>query len=179
MRSVSRRPSRSKRHSSTFVALAENSAKLVPRPSHVAPNGCGEPAEINPLRFRNEKDGSKGWDNNADLRNVTRDNGRYGPRVPDIASGVDSSVGIQDLAPPTRKRHANAIVMENLRSEIHNNQAPFVRAGALSQPGESTVVRIVRNQPLETLRVAIECVQRGQSAIKAIEVADQTLDTSM
>src|SRR5436309_135217 len=50
MRSSSRRPCGSNRQSSTFRALAENSAKFVPRPSQVAPNGWGKPEEIREQR---------------------------------------------------------------------------------------------------------------------------------
>src|SRR5215510_10529813 len=39
MRSSSRLPSMSNRHSSTLLAWAENSAKLTPTPSQVAPSG--------------------------------------------------------------------------------------------------------------------------------------------
>src|SRR3954452_17648349 len=46
MRSSSRRPCPSNRHSSTLVALAENRAKLTPEPSHRAPSGNGEPCEM-------------------------------------------------------------------------------------------------------------------------------------
>src|SRR5690348_15725481 len=128
MRSVSRRPSRSKRHNSTFVALAENSAKFVPRPSHVAPRGCGDPAAIWPLRvFKNEKDGSKGWDNNAKLRSVTRNNGRDGPGVPYIASAIDRGVGIEHLSPAAGERHADAVVVEDLGREIDDDHATLER----------------------------------------------------
>src|SRR5947209_5373286 len=39
-------PSMSKMQSSTFVALAEKSAKLTPIPSHVAPSGNGWPSRM-------------------------------------------------------------------------------------------------------------------------------------
>src|SRR5512138_2488473 len=44
MRSSSFSPSESNKHSSTFVAFAENSEKFTPLPSHVAPRGCGKPS---------------------------------------------------------------------------------------------------------------------------------------
>src|SRR5690349_17361214 len=44
MRPVSRSPS--KKQSSTRVAYAENSEKLTPLPSQVAPRGCGRPSRI-------------------------------------------------------------------------------------------------------------------------------------
>src|SRR6201991_1575486 len=46
MRSSSRSPLSSNRHSSTLVACAENSAKLTPLLSQVAPSGNGEPSEM-------------------------------------------------------------------------------------------------------------------------------------
>src|SRR5260370_40509682 len=45
MRPSSRRPWLSNRQSSTFCALAENSAKLVPRPSQLAPMREDVPAD--------------------------------------------------------------------------------------------------------------------------------------
>ena len=52
-------PVPSNRHSSTFSACAENRAKFVPRPSQVAPSGCGVPAESRMLAFRNQKNRRK------------------------------------------------------------------------------------------------------------------------
>src|SRR5262245_44581592 len=129
MRSVARRPSRSNRHNSTFVALAENSAKFVPRPSQVAPSGCENPAATWPLRvFGNEKDGSKGWDDNAKLRSVTRDNGRYRPGVPHVTSAIDRGIGIQHFSPAAGERHADAVVVQGLRGEIDDDHAKIGRA---------------------------------------------------
>src|ERR1700739_814631 len=44
MRSISCPPVWSKRHTSTLVALAENSEKLTPLPSQLAPIGIGTPS---------------------------------------------------------------------------------------------------------------------------------------
>src|SRR5438128_1295092 len=140
MRSVSRRPSRLNRHSSTFDALAENRAKFVPRPSQVAPSGCGEPTETWPLRdLRNEKYGSKGWDNNAKLRTVTRHNGGYRPGVSHIASAVGCGIGIEDFAPLAGERHAHTIVVQHLWREIHHHHASLARVVPLAQPGIGAV----------------------------------------
>src|SRR5262249_49769263 len=51
MRSSSVRPVSSNRQSSTLVALAENSEKLTPSPSHVAPRGLGEPSATRDFRM--------------------------------------------------------------------------------------------------------------------------------
>src|SRR5690242_21345190 len=180
MRSVSRRPPRSNRHNSTLVALAENNAKFVPRPSHVEPSGCGEPAEMWPLRgLRNEKDGSKGWDNNMKLRAITRHNGRYLSGVPHIASPVDGRIGIENFPPSTGKGHAHAIVAQHLRCEIHHHDTTFVSFARLAEPGEGAVVGVVGDEPFEAAGVAIKRVQRRQVAIEPVEVADQTLNAGM
>src|SRR5262245_45107248 len=177
MRSISRLPSRSNRHSSTLVALAEKSAKFVPRPSQVAPSGLGDPAETLPLfDLRNEKDGSKGWDSNAKLRRLTRHNGGYRPGVPDIAPAVDRGIGIEDLPPFARERHAHAVVAQHLRGEIHHHEAALARVIALSEPRKDAVVRIVGNQPFEAGGIAVELVQRGQTAVEAVEIAHEPLD---
>src|SRR2546421_6205958 len=99
MRSISRRPWLSNRQSSTFSAFAENSAKLLPRPSHVAPNGCGAPAEIRTLPLRNEKNCRKGRNNKADLGNGALVQRPDRARVPDIAAAVERGIGVEDLAP--------------------------------------------------------------------------------
>src|SRR5262245_58458987 len=99
MRSISRRPWLSKRHSSTFSAFAEKSAKFVPRPSQVAPNGCGAPAEIRTLPLRNEKNCTKGRSNKADLGDCALVQRPDGARVPDIGATVEHGIGIEDLTP--------------------------------------------------------------------------------
>src|SRR5512132_815491 len=180
MRSVSRLPSRSNRHSSTLVAFAEKSAKFVPRPSQVAPSGLGDPAETLPLfDLRNEKDGSKGWDNNAKLRRVTRHNGRYRAGVPDIAPAVDRGIGIEDLPPSARERHAHAVFALHLRGEIHHHEAALARVIALSEPRKDAVVRIVGNQPFEAGGIAVERMQRRQIAVEAVEIAHQSVDSGV
>ena len=150
------------------MALAENNAKFVPRPSQLAPSGCGEPAEICPLPvLRNEKDGSERWDNNAKLRTITCCNGGYRPGVPDIASAIDRGIGIEYLSPLAGERHAHTIIVQDLRREIHDDHATFARLVALAQPGKGAVAGIVGDQPFEAGGIAIERVQRRQCRDRA------------
>ena len=88
--SVSRRPWASNRHSSTLVALAENSAKLTPAPSQVAPSGCGDPGSTRsfvmglrraPTRHARRRRGER--------RQGQRQRGR--PAVPGRRLGVDAA----------------------------------------------------------------------------------------
>src|ERR1700692_1826648 len=83
-RSSSRRPWLSNRQSSTFSAFAENSAKLVPRPSQLAPSGWEAPAESLVLAFRDEKNGGKRRNDKADLGNAAIVQRPYRSGVPDI-----------------------------------------------------------------------------------------------
>src|ERR1700761_9024056 len=99
MRSISRRPWPSNRQSSTFCALAENNAKLVPRPSQLAPRRDGAPADNRISGFRYEK--YRGQRRGREIK--FRD--EPFPRVdfadiPDIAAAVMFRVRVEHLAPP-------------------------------------------------------------------------------
>src|SRR5579883_1006995 len=61
MRSSSVSPELSNRHSSTFVALAENSAKFTPSPSQVAPSGKGRPSDTRDLFLLTDTGISRTW----------------------------------------------------------------------------------------------------------------------
>src|SRR5947208_16028196 len=113
MRSVSLLPVGSNRQSSTFTAVLENSAKFVPRPSQVAPSGCGEPAAIRRSDFRNEIDGSKRWKDKVQLRAFGCHNSRHCASVPSIAASIMSGVGVEHLAPIAGERHADAVGAPN------------------------------------------------------------------
>src|SRR5438105_3319036 len=106
MRSTSRRPWLSNRQSSTFCALAENSAKFVPRPSQLAPRGWGRPAESRTLRLGGEKNCSKGRNNKADLWDRTFVQRPHTTAVPYITAAVEFRIGVEHLAPPSRNRHS-------------------------------------------------------------------------
>src|SRR5713226_8590961 len=118
MRSSSRRPLRSNRQSSTLPALAENSAKFVPRPSQVAPRGYGVPADSRTLPLRDEENGGKRRNNNGDLGDGALHQRLHRPGVPDVAAAVDGGVGVEDFAPDAVKRHLDAVVAPDLRGEI-------------------------------------------------------------
>src|ERR1041385_2789135 len=149
IRSSSRRPAASNRHSSTFVALAENRAKFVPRPSHVAPSGCGTPRVRRGLAVRDKKEGSKRRKDKGKLRAVRRDNRRDCPGVPNVAAAIDGSVGIEHLTPAPGEWHAHPLVRAHFRREIGHHEAPVSRLSAFTQPGKDTSIDVVRYNPLE------------------------------
>src|SRR5215813_8416273 len=100
MRSSSRRPWASNRQSSTFSALAENSAKLVPLPSQLAPRRVGVPADRRiQSAFGYEEDRSQR--RNGEIKFVTiAVQCRHGAGIADIAAAIMGRVRIQRLAPP-------------------------------------------------------------------------------
>src|SRR5262252_8812317 len=179
MRSISRRPWLSNRQSSTFSAFAENSAKLVPRPSQVAPNGCGVPAEIRTLALRNEKNCRKWRNNKADLGNCAPVQRPDRAPVPDIAAAVERGIAVEDLAPRPREWNFDAIIAIHLGGEVHHHQATLVRLVSFSQPREHAAFGIMHDQPLEPGIFAIEFVQGRYRPVKPIEIADQSLHALM
>src|SRR5262245_50775310 len=179
MRSRSRRPWLSNRQSSTLLALAENSAKFVPRPSQVAPRGCGAPAASRALALGNEKNCSKRWDDKADLGDGSLRQRIHAPAVPHIVDTVAVWIGIEHLGPEGCEGRPDAVVAVDLRRELHHHQAAVVHIVALAQPGEYAPVAIVHDQPFESGRFAIKLMQRRNGAIKPVEVAHQRLDAGM
>src|SRR3954464_4198777 len=111
MRSSSRRPWASNRQSSTFSAFAENRAKLVPRPSQLAPSRDGVPA-VRRIQsaFGYEEDRSQR--RNGEIKFVTIGLQRPdGAGVSDIAAAIMGRVGIERLAPFACERDADAVVV--------------------------------------------------------------------
>src|SRR5215510_1398373 len=158
MRSRSRRPWLSNRQSSTLVALAENSAKFVPRPSQVAPSGCGAPAESRALALGNEKNCSKRWNDKADLGDGSLLQRIHAPAVPHIVATINVRVGIEHLAPEACEGHPDAVVAVDFRREVHHDQAAVVHVAALAQPGKDAAVAIVHDQPFESRGLTVELV---------------------
>src|SRR5215831_8350994 len=109
MRSSSRRPWLSNRQSSIFWAWAEKIAKLVPRPSQVAPRGCGDPADSRVLALGNEKNCSKRWNDKADLGDGSLLQRAHAPAVPHVVATIDLRIGIEHLAPEAREGHPDAV----------------------------------------------------------------------
>src|SRR5262245_26773688 len=115
MRSSSRRPWASNRQSSTFSALAENSAKLVPRPSQLAPNRDGVPA-VRRIQsaFGYEEDRSQR--RNGEIKFVTIAMQRLdGPGVSNVAAAIMGRVGIEGLAPFAAEGHPDTVVVIDVR----------------------------------------------------------------
>src|SRR4051812_27738224 len=91
MRSSSFFPSSSNRHSSTFKAFAENKAKFTPRPSQVAPSGCGDPSRTRDFRIAGGID-----DLACGGRNETKKGGLPPPFHDGNASGCQAAENIAD-----------------------------------------------------------------------------------
>src|SRR5215470_3833507 len=177
MRSSSRRPWASNRQSSTFSALAENSAKLVPLPSQLAPRRLGVPSDTRiQSAFGYEEDRSQRRKGEIKFMTVALQLQRLdAARVPDIAAAIVGGVGVERLAPPAAERGADAIIVVDVRREIHDDDAARALVKSLAQPGVNVVVGIIRDQPFEAGCLAVQLMQRWRRAIELVEIADQRL----
>src|SRR5262245_47334498 len=156
MRSSSRRPWASNRQSSTFSALAENSAKLVPLPSQLAPRRLGVPSDTRiQSAFGYEEDRSQRRKGEIKFMTVALQR-LDAARVPDIAAAIVGRVGVERLAPLAAERGADAIIVVDVRREIHDDDATRAIVKSLAQPGVNVVVGIIRDQPFEAGRLAVQ-----------------------
>src|SRR4030095_6863584 len=97
IRSSSRRPWASNRQSSTFSALAENSAKLVPLPSQLAARGLRVSSDTRlQSAFGEEEDGSQR--RKGEIKFMTVALHRLdAARVPYIAAAIMGRIGVERL----------------------------------------------------------------------------------
>src|SRR5581483_10146143 len=105
---------------------AENRAKFVPRPSQVAPSGCGAPDESRALPFWDEKNCSKRRNGKTNLGNKAIFQRAHSACIADIAAAVDRGIGVENFPPDTAKGHLNTIVVMDLRREVNDNEAAVV-----------------------------------------------------
>src|ERR1700756_458883 len=179
MRSSSRRPWLSNRHSSTLSALAENSAKLVPRPSQLAPRREKVPAVRRiKLAFRGQEYRGQRRDGEIELARwpIRRLNAAD---IADIGAAIMGGIGIEYFTPFAAKRHPDAVIVINIRREIDDDDAARAGVAALAHPCEHVVIGVFGNDPLKTIRLAVELMQCGRVAIEAVEVSDQSLNAGM
>src|SRR5437868_5615910 len=156
MRSSSRRPWASNRQSSTFSALAENSAKLVPLPSQLAPRRAGVPADRR-IRsaFGYEEDRSQR--RNGEIKFIAIALQRLDAAgIADVGAAIMGGVGIERLAPFAAERHADAVVVVDVRREVHDDHASLASGKSLAQPGEHIAVGVIHGQPCEPGGFAVE-----------------------
>src|SRR3979490_1741391 len=166
MRLTSRRPCESNRHNSTFSALAENRAKFVPRPSHVAPRGCGAPAEMPLLDLGNQENRRERRDDKTDLGNRPCVQRVDRSAVPHAAAAVDGRIGIENLAPGADERYLDAIIAGHLGRESDDDKTARPRLLALAHPGKDAVIRVIADHPFESGILAVELMQCRQRAIE-------------
>ena len=87
--------------------------------------------------------------------------------IPDIAAAVMRGVRIENLAPLAGERHADAVVVIDIRREIHDHEAARARIVAFADPGEHVAVGIVGHDPFKAGLIAIQLVQRRQRRDRA------------
>src|SRR5690606_5141182 len=185
----SRRPSESNRHSSTFDAWAENTAKFTPEPSNVAPSGQGLPASSEGTRKTllviasllqpdcgREHEGCERRQHEADAARLamrTRVGRLYRPPIAHAGTAVDVGIRIEDLVPGARQRHADAVVMTRHRGHVADHQHAFALVSA--QERKHAVFDVIADHPRKTLGARIGSMQRSVAPVHVIEVANDCL----
>src|SRR5262249_13902780 len=130
--------------------LAENRAKLVPRPSQLAPRRDGVPA-VRRIQsaFGYEEDRSQR--RNGEIKFVTIGLQRLDQAsASNVAAAIMGRVGIERLAPLAAERHRDAIIVIDVRREVYDDHATRALAKSLAQPGEHVVMGIIHDQPFES-----------------------------
>src|SRR5262249_39133018 len=130
-------------------------------------------------KLRNQEQRGERWHGQRQLDAVALFNTADDPAIPDIASAVDAGVGIEDLPPGCLERDPDAIVLADLGREVHHHEAARVGIAPLAQPGEYALLQIIDDQPLETVAVGVELVERRKRAVELVEIAHDRLDAGM
>jgi hypothetical protein len=95
--------------------------------------------------------------------------------IADIGAPVDCRVRVQDLLIEAMPRRTNAVAFAHHRRRIDDDDHYVVRAFAMANEGEGTVVGIVAVDPLETVPVEVNLMQRGLSGVESIQIGDKVL----
>src|SRR5262249_3291981 len=96
------------------------------------------------------------------------------------AAAVDGRVGVEDLLPEARARHADPVVRPRDRREIARDQDDFVGLIALPEQANDALVRVVYIGPGKASGgTEVEPVQGRLAAIGTVQVADPAPQTLM
>src|SRR5262245_37544023 len=90
--------------------------------------------------------------------------------VAEILATVDLRITVEDFAPKTGPRHADAIVHSGDRSEIAHDRDDLRAVLRLSHKAQHTLLGVAPVDPLESCRAAVELMQRLFSAVRLIQV---------
>src|SRR5271157_4180709 len=92
--------------------------------------------------------------------------------ITDVATSVDSGVGIQDLFVPTLARCSYSIGMSGNRCGIHREEQSGTGL-RLTQEGKDAVVGVVKIYPLKSGITIIVFRKCRLALVKEIEILDQ------
>src|SRR5271167_3204604 len=97
-------------------------------------------------------------------------------RVADAAAAILHRVGVDALAIAPRPWHPYPIVLAWNWGEVADDDRNFVWISAAPQIGHDAFSRVGHVDPVESLGLAIQTVQRRRAAVEMIEIAHQTPD---
>src|SRR5688572_18606581 len=95
------------------------------------------------------------------------------------AAPVLQSVTVKDFFPVSSCGHAHAVVVAGNRGEVQYTQNRIFRVAAVADVTERAVLAIVSVNPFVTACIKVAFVQRRLTAIAAVQVLNETLDSRM
>src|SRR5437660_12532060 len=100
-------------------------------------------------------------------------------QIADVRTAVMGSVCIHDFAVETGLWDAETIAFADDRRGVHNGDDKVFGVFSTTNKGKNAVIGIVCVYPFESMPVKFNLVKSGFGGVKAVEIADQTLDTAM
>src|SRR3954451_25243194 len=102
-----------------------------------------------------------------------------GSFVPDIAAAVEARVRVDDLAPYSRLRDADAVVMARRRRHVADDENWPIAFVAKPPERVDGIRAIIADDPPESGAFGITRMQRRLGAIEPVEIAHQPLNAGM
>src|SRR5690242_1992674 len=103
--------------------------------------------------------------------------GRNGVRVDateiaHAAAAINGRVGVDDLPPVSRERNAEKVILARHGREIAGDENHLLAVAALADVRECALLGVAAVDPLETVRVEVELVERGLGRVDTIEIGN-------
>src|SRR5882672_12088590 len=105
--------------------------------------------------------------------------GVHSTLVAHVATAVKPRIGVRNLAPCSRSRHADAIVVMRRRRHVADDEQGRIILAAEAREAEHRVRAVVADDPAKPSRLAVAEMERWLGPVEAIEIAYQSLDTGM
>lgn len=96
-----------------------------------------------------------------------------------VAAAIRDRVAVQDFAPETTKRQAEAVVRPQNRREIQNDEEMFGAGPVLADEGHDAVLVVGAVQPEKSFHRVITVPQRRLGLVKQVQIGNELLQATM